>query len=299
MGIFFAIFSPALYSISNFIDKFLLEKYRLHPTVITMYSGCIAFLTGIIIAFFTGFGSLDVGTAGILVVSGMLTLFYMLPYFKALSLDEASRIVPLFQLTPVIVLVLSNIFLQESFSIKQYIGAASIIIASLLLSVEKISFKIFALRKAFWYMLFASFLYALSIILFKVGLNAEINFWKALPYEGTGIAIAAVVVSLLPGNKKIILKTTKKLPRKVFAYMALNEGIFILSRYIGFFALTLISVSLLSIINGLQPLFLFIYGIMLSLFFPHIVKESLKKHTLILKSVAMVGILIGIVLLFT
>lgn len=296
MGIFFAILSPALYSVVNYVDKFLLEKYHIHPTVIALYSGSVAAVASLGILFFTGFHLFSLMTSLILITSGFLTMLTLIPYFKALSLDETSRVIPLFQMVPLFVLVLSFIFLQEVMTMKQYIGSFCIIFAAFLLSVEKVDAKIFRLRKAFFYMVIASLLSAISLILFKVGVG-EIDFWHTLPYEGLGIVLGSLAIISYKDNISTLLEQTKKLPKKLFLFISLNEVIFVSSRYTAFFALSLIPASLVSVLSGFQPFFVLCLGVLLSLFIPHLIKELLSKETIFLKIVASIIILIGIYLI--
>lgn len=297
MGIFFAILSPAIFGISNYIDKFLLEKHNISPTVITIYGGIVAFVTGIIVLFLTGFYPIDIKSLIIILSSGFLTAVYLLPYYKALSTDETSRVIPLFQVYPIFVLILSFIFLSETFSIMGYIGSALIIGASFILSVEKIEGNIFRLRKSFFYMMVSSFLFAMAQVLYKFGVE-EIPFWNTLPYEGFGIALGALSVALYKNNIKIFIHETKKLKREVFVFLGINEGFYILARYTGYFAISLISVGVASVLAGLQPLFVLIYGIILSLWFPKIIKEVITKKTVGVKLVSIIGMFIGLALIF-
>ncbi len=296
MGIFFAILSPALYSVVNYVDKFLLEKYNIHPTVIAVYSGLVAFVFSIILVLFTGLHVFDLRTTFFLFLSGVLTILTLVPYFKALSLDEASRVIPLFQIVPIFVLIFSFFFLNERFALHQYAGAGLIIISAFLLSIERLEKGVIKLRKALWYMTVASLMSALSFILFKVGVS-DINFWHSLPYEGFGIVFGSLCILLYKNNKKEFTLQTKKLPKKIFPYMFLNELIFVASRYSAFFALSLVSASIVSVLSGFQPLFILVFGIILSLRFPHLIKEVLNKETLAIKFIAGVGIFLGIFLL--
>jgi len=297
MGIFFSILSPAIYGINNFIDKLILEKYQISPIIITVYSGIFGLLAGLIVLIFTGIYSADYKSVVIILASGFLTNVYLIPYFKALYQDETSRVVPLFQFVPIFVLILSFFLLGEKLNTKQYIGCIFIVGSSFFLSLKKFDIRIFKLRPTFWYMLLSSFLFAFSIVLYKFGVQ-EIPFWNTLPYEGLGMALGALSILLYRNNKKTFVNQTKKFPKKIFAWMSINEGVFILSRYTTYFALSLVAASIVNVLGGLQALFVLIYGIVLSLWFPHIIKEIITKQTVGIKLASIVGIFIGLSLLF-
>jgi len=297
MGIFFSILSPAIYGINNFIDKLILEKYLISPIVITVYSGLSGFLAGLFVLFFSGFYSSDYKSIAIILASGFLGNIYLIPYFKALSKEETSRVIPLFQLVPFFVLTLSFFLLGEKLTQKQYLGCIAIICSSFFLTVQKSNINIIKLCPAFWYMLLSSFLFAISIVLYKFGVQ-EIPFWNTLPYEGFGMALGALSILLYRNNGKIFRNETKKFPKKIFAWMSLNEGVFVLSRYTTYFALSLVAASIVNVLGGFQPLFVLIYGIVLSLWFPQIIKEIITKETIGIKLASIAGIFIGLSLIF-
>ena len=298
MGILFSLLSPALFAVNNYIDKVLLVKFEIHPTVVAVYSGFFTVLAGLIVLFFTGFYPADIKSIAILLASGFLTALYLLPYCKGLSLDETSRIVPLFQLTPVFVLILSFLLLGEKLVLKQYMGSFLIIFAGFLILSEKPSKNIFKLRPAFWYIALSCLMFALAQVLYKFGVQ-EIPFWHTLPYESFGIALGAIVILLFPKNKQLFVKETRRFTKKVYTSMAINEFVYVMSRYTGYFAISLISVSIVSVLSGFQSVFALIYGVVLTLFVPKIIKEGISKKTLGIKIFSIAIMFVGLYLIFS
>lgn len=297
MGILFAILSYAIDASVNFLDKFLLGSYDLEPAVITIYSGFIALIIGLIVFLFIGFHPIDAKSILIILLSGVLTELILLPYFKALSLDETSRVVPLFNFGPIFVILLSFVILQEQLLIKQYIGATFIICSGFLLSMKKLDFSIFKLRPAFYYMLLASFFTAAAFVLFKLGIHTS-GFWQVLPYEGLGLGIGGVLIFLYPSNTKLILVKTKQMRKKAFFFMTIEEIVYISTQYLKYFAGSLIPVSLVSALVGTQSLFSLIYGIILSLYAPNIAKEVLSRENIGVKVIAIAGMFVGLYYIF-
>lgn len=298
MGIFFSILSPAIFGINNYIDKFLLEKQNISATVLSIYGGVFAFIVGLVVLFITGFYPIDTKSLLIILSSGFLTTIYLLPYYKALSLDETSYVIPLFQFYPIFVLILSFVFLNESLSKMQYLGCIIIVLAGFLLSVEKLNRKIFKLRKSFFYIVLSSLLFAVAQVLYKFGVQ-EIPFWNTLPYEGLGIALGALCITVYKNNFKKLKNETKRFKGKVFIFMTVNELVYILARYTGYFAISIISVGMVSILAGLQPLFVLIYGIILSLWFPKILKEVINKKVLSQKTISIILMFLGLYFIFS
>jgi len=104
----FAALTPTFYSFSVFFDKFLIEKKIKDPLALTVLFGMTSGIVGISIGFLTGFKNIGLFQTGCMVFAGMLLLFYLLPYFEAMKIDDASRVIPLYQFIPVITLILSH-----------------------------------------------------------------------------------------------------------------------------------------------------------------------------------------------
>lgn len=297
MGYLIALIPPFLDSTAVYLDKFLLSKYNINPTIITLYSGFFALLTGIIVLIFTGVSSVDIKSALIILTSGFFGIFYLFAYFKALTYDEGSRVGSLFQLIPVVVLIFSFILLGEKLHFKQYIGSVLIIVSGFLLSLQKNDLGVFKINKAFWFMILSSFFSALVYVFFKLGVK-QLGFWEALPYEGFGSGLATVCILGYKNNFELLIKTRKIFRKKILIYMTIVELIARISRYILFFALTIISASIASVLMGFQPFFLLILGIILSVWFPHLIEEEITKKTIRLKMLAGIGIFAGLYLIF-
>ena len=61
---------------------------------------------------------------------------------------------------------------------------------------------------------------------------------------------------------------------------------------VSFIALT--AVAIVSVLNRFQPLFALLYGVILSIWFPHVLKEDIKGSTIALKVVSIAIIFVGL-----
>ena len=172
-----------------------------------------------------------------------------------------------------------------------------IIVSGFALSIQKLQVGVVKINKAFWYMSLASFFSATVYISFKLGVK-ELGFWPAIPYEGFGSGLASLCILLYGNNLKNLKKEMKKISKKVFVYLTISEVIYRSSRLSFFFALSLVPAALVAVLQGFQPLFLLIEGIILSLWFPYIIKEVITKGTVGIKVLSVIGIFIGLSLIF-
>ncbi|MDE2025041.1 MAG: EamA family transporter [Patescibacteria group bacterium] len=294
--LFYAIATPFLNSIDSLGEKLLVEKHVKDAIVIVFNEGLLFFLFGMSILLWHRLQVVSLLQIAALLLSGMLFIYYLIPYFKALATEETSRVIPLFQFIPIFVLVLSYIFLHESISGKQLIGFFVIFSGAFFLSAEKLDGKIFKPRKAFWYMLFSSFLYGLTPILFKfVVVNTD--FWTAFFYQALGGGLGALTLFLYVPYRESFFKENLKLPIKTWGIMTVNQTATIVAELSASFAFSIAPVALVSIVTGTQPLFTLIFAIILSKFFPHILEEDLSKSALGLKFSSIILILGGLILI--
>ena len=294
--LFYAILSYALYSVTNFIDKFLVEKQTYEPVTLIILGGFLSFFVALLLFVWKGFPVVEQLQIFLLILIGILLSFYCLPYFKALLLEDTSRVVPLFQFFPIFVLVLSYIFLKQTLTANQLLGFGFITAGGFILGSERLSIKVFRLRKSFWYMMLSSFLYALTSILFKF--VTVTDFWVSMSYQTLGITLGAFLLLLFKPYRRIFLKDITHLKKKTAAVLAVSQCITLGADFSYFFAITLASAALVSVMQGTQPVFVMLYGLLLTLFFPKIIKEDISRKTLGIKIAAIFILFVGIVLIY-
>lgn len=292
----FALIAPALYATTNFIEKYLLETRLKDPIIITIFEAIPATILGITSLIILGFPSLPPVQLGLIILSGILLEFYLVPFFMALNEEDTSRVVPLFQFIPAFVLIISFLFLKETITARQLIGFLLIFSGGFTLGIEKFEKGIIKLRKALYLMLLSSFLYSFTIILFKF-VVVKISFWTTIGYEFVGIGIGAAILLLIPNYRRKFLHDGKKADLKTLSLLALGSILVVIAQLSLSVAYKSVSVALASVVSGsAQPLIIIFAGLFLTIFFPKVVKEDVKGSTILLKLAAIVSIILGIIL---
>lgn len=291
--LFFALLAPLIYAIVVDIDKYILEKeipdYRGMP----IYSAGAAFIFGILLWIVTGFPILSLRDALLITLTGVLTIFGLAFYFKALSSDEASKVTILFQMTPVIILFMSYFFLGEKITLKELLGFLLILFATTSISASKKGLAL-NLSSTFFLILLTDFMWASAYVLFKFVVNAS-SFAKVISYEGFGMALGGLLLyKFFPSIRKSFLKTGRKIRKRVFGIIFLNESIFVVSRLFTYFAISLGPVALVEVVGGTQVFFAIFYGILLTIFAPKIFKENISRESLIKKIAMATFVLVGL-----
>ncbi len=291
--LFFAVAAPALYGASVFVDKFLIDKHLKSPVSLVSIGGGVSLLFALSIPVFGNFHPLPWPPAFLVLLSGALVQLGLLPYLRAISLEDASRVMPLFSITPILVLVFSYLFLGETLSGLQLAGFALVLLGGFLLSLKELSWRVFAVRRSLKFVLLAGVCFAAAAVLFKFIVDTN-DFWSTLFYELIGAELVTLSFFLIGGLRRRIWQDMRNLSGRLWAIFIGNETIYLAGRLSGFYAYALAPVSLVSVAGQTQPFFSLIYGLVLSLWFPRILAEDIRRRTLVLKLVCMLLIFAGL-----
>ncbi len=292
----FALAAPLLFGSTNFIDKFLVQKRIRNPVSLTMIGGATGLVAGCLFFAINGRGGIDGRSIMILLVSGMLFQFALIPYYWSLEQEDASRIVPLFQVIPVLTLVLAAVFLGEQLLPRQFIGFCIILAGGIAVSLERGVRGVLHVRRAFWWMMLSSLLYTLPIIMFK-SVSTNEDFWHALSFESFGSALGALALACVPTYRRRFLQAVRNTRRGTWASIGINEFLDLGGRVSLFFASTLAPLALVTVVGAIQPLFVLLIGLGLTAFFPNVLREDTRRAVIALKVAASVIVFAGILVM--
>lgn len=293
-----ALLPPIFWSITNHIDKYLLTRFFNKGAVgsVIIFSASISLLLLPIMILVHPEVITQFKLEYLLIaVNGTFYLLATLPYFYALEKDDASLTVPLFQLIPVFSFILGYIFLKETLNLYQIIGGVIILISSVFISLSLADIKKIHMRwDVFFLMVLSSVLYALNFIFFKLFVMQNnffiTSFWEYVGFAVFGIFLFIAIKSYRDG----FLTVLKHNRTQVLAINISNEIFNIIAKIAFNYASILTPVTLVWIINGLQPFFVFIMGIFLTIFFPTVSKEDISKKTLFQRVCAIAVITLGV-----
>lgn len=129
-------------------------------------------------------------------------------------------------------------------------------------------------------MFLASFLVALNGFIFKL-VAIQADFWTTSFWEYVGLTILAfALLVFVKSYRKQFFEVVKANKLPVLSLNGLNEVINIIAKFSMNFATLLAPLALVWVVNGFQPFFIFIYGVILTIFFPHLGTETLPKKIL-------------------
>jgi uncharacterized membrane protein len=220
----------------------------------------------------------------------------MLFYLRAIQTEEASVVAPLFQASTLFTFLLGWFFLHEKLGWVQIAGAALVVGGALSLSMER-GFHLhrFKLRLVVL-MLAATFAVALASVLFKFFAVRD-DFWTTTFWTFAGEGLFGAVLLTLPHRARKFRALIRRNPGAVLGVNGANELINLGGGLGVRYASLLAPVALVSAISSTATLFVFVFGILLTLFFPRLGREDISVRNLIQKGLGALLIAAGVVLI--
>lgn len=299
---FIALLAPLLWSFTNHIDKLLLQKYFGDNGVGTLM--IFSSIVGIVMlpVFFIvnpDIFNISFKNALILLLGGVIAASVLWLYFEALKDEEASIVVVFYQLIPVFAYLFGYIILGEVLTQLELIAMAVIILGTLVVSVEIDTENNFRLRrKTIYLMTLAAALSAFESVIFKFVAVQE-DLWVSLFWDNAGLGVVGIILFLFVAHyRKDFLKTLQTKSFPILSLNGLNEGLYVGGNVLFAYTFLLAPVALVLLVNAYQPLFVFVIGVILTLFFPKLGAESLTIRNISQKMVAIAIVGIGTYLLF-
>jgi uncharacterized membrane protein len=293
---FIALCAPFLLACANHNDKFLLSRYLKNKNIgsIVVFSALFSGVAIPIILFIQpDVFDVSVVQGSSVVATGILSVLAVVCYLYALDLDEASFVTPFYQTAPIFAYVLGYFVLGETITLSQGLASCVIIAGALALSFESgrrgLRFK----RNVVALMLAASCLSAINGVIFKL-IAVEKGFWISLFWGFAGqVAAGLAFLVCIPGYRRGFFGLFKRRNPLAVGLIASSKVLFSLSEAVTLYATLLAPVALVLLVNSFQHLFVFAFGVALTLFFPRVAKESLGRTKMLQKGAGIGLMLVG------
>ncbi|MBZ9572835.1 DMT family transporter [Patescibacteria group bacterium] len=287
-----SILAALCWAVVNTVDKYVLTKWVRKPIIPVMILGIVGLVASLLVYLFHGFSELSYFNIFLAFVAGVFYILTAVFYFKAVKIEEISRVIPLFYFGSIFILLLATLFLGEVFTFTKYLGIFLLVTGAVLISSK--NFLKLSFGKAFWFMIFGTILGSIGAVLTKYLLGFT-DFWTIFGYLRIGAIFPLIPIFYFSFPE--LIKTTKAHGKKVIAVISLNGTL-------NFFAVLLITiaisvgyVTLVSALTSVQPFFVLLFAVVLSTFYPKILKEEITKRTMFIKLLAIILMFIGAVLI--
>jgi uncharacterized membrane protein len=302
----FAFSGPVLWAISVHFDKYLVERFfkDSNVAVLLVFTAWIGLLLLPFIWFFepsvTAPGAASIA---LIMLSGILYMGAMLFYLRALQTEEASVVAPFFQASPLFGYGLAYLVLGETLSGRQMAGGVLIIVGALFVSLklghsgraDARAGGRFKVRLALL-MLACGFALAVSALIFKVfAIRAE--FWTTTFWMFVGEAIFGAGLLSVRAYRAQFFTLLRTNTAALLSINASNELINLGGGLGSRYALLFAPLSIVQAIGSTTTLFVFLFGVLLSIAFPRLGREDLSGRELAQKGVAAVLVATGVALI--
>lgn len=293
----FAFLSPLLWAVSNHIDKYILSKYlkNANTGVLAIFAGLVGFLFSCGVAIFSpgSIWGISIFHAIVIILNGALLIVAYIPYYYALNNEDASSVVPLYQLIPIFTFVLGFILFRETISQTQIFAGILIIIGAVLISIDLDRGGINIKKRVLLLMSLSSLLISIHFLVFKF-IAVEETFLRTVFWEYIGAAIVAIFLLLfITSFRNNFVDALKENSIGVIFINLINEVINITAKIFANYASLFVPVVVVNLANGLQPFFVFVIGIILTLTLPFLGKEKITRKFIIQRTVAIVILFVG------
>ncbi len=206
----------------------------------------------------------------------------------AMRTEEVSRIIPVVYTHPVFVAILAVPLLGESLNYLQWLAIFMSVVGAVLISVRGQGWGT-RLRRSFIMLLASSVLFGVANVATKYA-SESVSFWNM--YSLTAISLGGVF--LLLSMRPAVFGELRSMRGRgaTLTLIAGNETIVLVGIVLSFWAIENGPVSLVSTVMGIRPLFVFLYALALSRFFPTVLGERLSRGSVTLK-VASIALIVG------
>ena len=285
LALIFAILSPIIYAAMNVIDKYVLA----HKVKVTLswaaVAGVVSLLFGVILALFLKWDGITLKALLFPASAGTLIGFSFFLYYLTMKEEDASHVTGLIYTYPVLVAILSFVFLGEVISVVSYIGMALTLLGVIMLSVRIKKIKV---KASIWMIALMILIVALNEFFIKV---ATTNI-SALNGTAVNMIFMGIVASSILFNGKIRKGFAYELKNVRFSFLGVTMSLLgLLTLYL---AMTALPATIVSSVAAIQPLIV--------LFFERIAHKKLGKITrdteILPKLIPICLIVIGVILLY-
>jgi drug/metabolite transporter (DMT)-like permease len=262
----FALFGAAASAFSSFVDKIEVSKVFRNPWVVFVWWGVYWLLaSALLLALLPAPLSLNAWA----VAAGVVSLAGSVLYFRAINEEDISRVSPILNTSPLFALAFSALLLADALTLRDYAGIAVLVLGAALMGVRE-PHKL-RLGKGAQFALANAAFGGLGAVFTKLatgtGSQMEVMFWIFFCYSLGNLAygrrhigeFAAAFARLKPGFLAFLLAM-------VALVMAANAATI--------YAYSLGSAPLVAAVGASNPLFVFFYALMASLFAPWLLKEE-------------------------
>ena len=276
------------------LDKIVLERHVASAGTFIFLSALLQMPGALVPLAFVAFPDYALSAWALAIGSGAAWGLSLVLMFSILRRQDVSLVTAVFQTSPVFVAIIAVFALSEHLSGWHWVAILVTVAGAVLISLRRSRVgRGPALGAWFFFMLVSSALYGAGLTLTKAALDDGMSLWNLHTVRTTSIAVVMVALSVRGhtlGELRILARNTNGLALLVFTEGGLATG----AMYLTTLALALGPVALASTVMASRPMFVFLFGILLSLSLLKVLSEPLDRASLVQRGLAIGMIVAGI-----
>ncbi len=292
--IFLGILSHIFWGTANILDKYIVSNRIKNVYVFFLITTIIGLLSLLLIPFIE-FKLPSWETMQWILLAGLSYTLGIIAYFKALEIEEVSRINVWWNLIPVFTLVLAWLTIGETLTSSQLFAMMMLLGGAVLASLHFGQKRIIQ-AKALGYIAFACSASAIYAVIIR-----NISDIVSLPVLFILISVIKFIISLVFFLSRSFCRDFRialqdmKLP--LYSVVIVATVIDYLGIWFNQWALSRGPAALVFSLEGFQALFVFFVSLILTKFWPNLLQEKIDVKNLTIKCAAVICMIFGILLL--
>src|SRR3989344_3098956 len=288
--ILLGVLSPLFYALVNVLDKFVLGKRIKNVYAFGAMMGFFYFLIAGAVIYAVGVPSLSLFQLLFISFLGLLSGTIHLLFFRIMRHNEISRVVGIMYAYPIFVALISVLVLGESIPLTKYIGVGLAAVGALLLATQKHHLK-WHLCSIFWDVAFIAVLLAVIDVSDKYILQ----FVRPLEFYPVYLSVSALMLVAPLVRRRVRVEVVRHLSSAPLVGLIAVVGFggtmtFLMAASEG-------PIAIVSSLATLQPLFVLVMALLLSVFLPRFLKETWNHDPMLHKLLGVLCIIAGVVVL--
>jgi uncharacterized membrane protein len=286
-----SVLASMLWGIGTIIDKYILTKHLQDPISYQLLYVATELPVLLLLLLFTNV-SFALPWFALGIIAGLSHYLGLFLYFKAMMIEEASRVISLFYIGPVFTLILAAILLKENLTSSMYVGVLLLVLGAISISYKKIEGKGTVISPALGLLLLCSFILSVYEVLTKYVLGS-FDLTSFLFWEFVGFVIVAFLTFTSPRIRHNFFTGVKGMSRPVLFWRFANTYMSLAALILYFAAMSIGLASLVSGATSFEPFFVLVFALFFSFFVPRVLKEDIGRRALAVKALAVALIVAG------
>ena len=288
----FALIAPVVFAGVDVIDKYILTNHVTNPFSYKLLSVLMDIPIPFLLLALTPI-SFSFPWSVLSMLTGFIFSLSSILYLKAMGVEEASRVIALFFVSPIFVLPLAFIFLGETLSLPKYLGAGLLVLSAVLVSYRRTKRKTSSLiSPALGFMVTLALIGAGGDVLAKHILDS-FDYWQFLFWSLIGGLLGGFLIFCFPKVRQNFLGNFRIISKGVFFWVGISTFLGYIGLISYYVAVSLESISLVAAVPSIEPFFVLLLTVLLSSLAHGTLKEEVDKRAITLKMSAFVLIILG------